>query len=67
MMRYSDDPIADFLHHDAEQNRKLNLLPRCSYCDKRIQDDYLYDLDGDIYCEKCMNKQFRRQVDDYVE
>lgn len=63
----TDNPIRDFLRHDAEQNRKLNLLPRCDYCDNPIQDEYLFDIDGDIYCEKCMNKQFRRQVDDYVE
>lgn len=63
----TDDPIRDFLRHDAEQNRKLNLLPHCDYCDKPIQDDYLFDIGGDIYCEKCVKKQFRRRVDDYVE
>lgn len=53
--------------HEAEQEQQLARLPRCCECGKRIQDDYVYDFFGDIYCENCMEKNFRKSTDDYIE
>ena len=53
--------------HEAEQERQLAKLPRCCECGKRIQDDYLYAFYGDIYCESCMEKNFRKSTDDYID
>jgi formylmethanofuran dehydrogenase subunit E len=66
-MCYTDDPVADFERHDAEQQEKLDKLPKCADCGQPIQDDYLYDLNGDLFCKKCMTANFRRPVDDYIE
>ena len=53
--------------HDAEQEEAFKKLPVCDYCNRHIDDDYLYDLEGDIICESCMNKHFRKHTEDYME
>ena len=54
-----------FVQHQAEQDAWLDKCPICEHCDKPIQDDYLYDVDGNIYCEKCMKELFRKDTEDY--
>ena len=66
-MYRTDDPIADFYAHEREQQRQLDKLPKCDYCGKRITGEYLFDLDGTICCEKCLNDNFRKATDDYAE
>jgi formylmethanofuran dehydrogenase subunit E len=62
MMFYSNDPARDAARHDAEQQRRLDNLPRCCYCDEPIQDEYAYLIDGEWICEECMKEQFRVPV-----
>lgn len=57
---FTDDPIADFLRHDREQQRKLDKLPKCDDCGKAIQDDYHYNIYGEVFCEECLNRNFRK-------
>ena len=64
-MIFTDDPVADAERYDAEQQAKLERLPVCDYCDKHIQDDYYYEIYNEILCEDCLNKHFRKSVDDY--
>lgn len=64
---WTDDPIADFERHDAEQEAKLERLPECSECGHPIQDDYAYYINGEWICERCMKENYRRAVDDYGE
>ena len=63
----TDDPIADFLAYDAEQYNQLQKLPKCSECNERIQDDFLYEINGELICEDCLNSNYRKLVEDYVE
>lgn len=65
-MAWTDDPIADFERHDAEQERKLEQLPRCSECDEPIQDDFCYEINDEYICEKCLKDNHRKAVDDIV-
>ena len=51
-----------FQQHDAEQEELLEGLPVCCCCGNHIQDDCYYDIDGEIYCEKCMEDTFRRFI-----
>ena len=30
-------------------------------------DDYLYDIDGVLICEECLEQNFRKRIEDYVE
>lgn len=63
----TDDPIADFVRYQAEQEEETEKLPKCDNCGEPIMDDYCYDVGGDILCEDCMNDLFRVRVDDYIE
>ena len=65
-MYYSDDPIADFNRYEADQEEQLDKLPKCDICGEPIQDDYLYDIYGDIFCEECLNDKFRKNTEDYI-
>ena len=66
-MPWTDDPIADWDRHCAQEERELARLPRCSECDKPIQEDYAYCINDELICEECLNRNFRKEVEDYVE
>lgn len=53
-------------NHDAEQSRLLSRLPVCNYCDEPIQEDFYFEINGDVICEICMDRFFRKDVSDYV-
>ena len=65
----SDDPGADFDRWDMEQERRRSRLPVCEdkKCRKRIEDENYYEVDGEILCEKCMNRRYRKFTEDYIE
>lgn len=66
-MPWTDDPVADFHRHDAEQTRKLESLPRCSECDEPIQSDECYEFNDELICPDCLKDNHRKWVEDYVE
>ena len=59
----SDDPDVDFARYDRQQAQAMMQLRRCEDCGKAIQDDYYFDVDGEILCDKCMVKRYRRVND----
>ena len=66
-MYRTDDPIADFARHDAEQQRELNRLPKCYECGEPIQTDTCYEINDELICPECLKDNHRKWVDDYVE
>lgn len=66
MMYYTNDLLADFARHDAEQQKELDKLPRCDYCDEPIQDDFYFSINYEVICESCLDRFFRKDVADYV-
>lgn len=66
MFTISDDPVRDFESWDAEQNRWLEKLPVCCRCDRPIQGEHLWDVDGDLYCEECAEDEFKKRTEDYI-
>ena len=54
---------------ERERERRLARLPRCEgfRCGKRIQDEYYYDVDGEILCEECMKRKYRRYTEDLLD
>ena len=36
----------------------------CDYCDKPITDDHCYEINGDVYCQECLDNNFRKEVDE---
>lgn len=66
-MYRTDDPVADFLAHDAERQRRLRRRPRCCECGEHIQDEYAYCINDEWICEACLNGHYRQSVEDFVE
>ena len=65
-MILTDDPILDFAFHDRQQEEALNKRPVCCYCGEPIQDDFCYEINGDLICEDCLDMHFRKAVDDII-
>lgn len=63
---WSDDPVADFARHDAEQAAALELLPICDICNEPIQDEYLYDINAEFVCETCLERFFQKRTEDFT-
>lgn len=66
-MYYSDDPVRDFMMHDAKQTRRLEKLPVCSECGEPIQDEHCYEINGELICEDCLNTNHKKRTEDYIE
>lgn len=52
---WTDDPIADFNRYDSEQQKYLKKLPVCCGCGEPIQQDDAVCIDGDWFCDDCLN------------
>ena len=66
MSFYTNDPIADFHRHDAEQEDRLKDLPECSECGNPIQDEHYYEFDCYFYCENCVCDNHRKSTDSFI-
>lgn len=56
-----------FEQHDRERERELKKFPVCCSCHEPITDEHLYCIKGYFYCEDCMNDEFRKSTEDYME
>jgi formylmethanofuran dehydrogenase subunit E len=56
------DPLADFHRLDREQARRLAKLPTCERCGHPIQQERAVCIDGDWYCDDCI-EFYRREVE----
>lgn len=63
----SCDPLMDFDRYDREQERQRERLPKCEDCGKRIDDDHYFEIDGEILCEDCVIRRYRKNTEDYIE
>lgn len=66
-VHYSDDPVADYLRHDADKQKELERLPKCENCGEHIQDEYCYEINDEIICQKCLESIYRKDVRDWFE
>lgn len=63
----TDDPVADFERRDAEQEAWLATLPVCFECDHPIQSEECYEINGELICPECLNKNHLKHTDDYAD
>lgn len=63
---YIPDYIDLHLEHEARLQKYEDKLPKCDHCDEPITGDYLYNIDGVIYCEECLNDMFKKHTEDYM-
>lgn len=52
-MIWTDDPVRDAAAYDAELERELLKRPICDKCGEHIQEDFAYEIDGELYCDSC--------------
>lgn len=60
-MFYSDNPLADFERHDAEQQKQLEQLPICADCGHYIQQETAVYINGEYICDSCLDS-YRTEV-----
>jgi hypothetical protein len=60
------DNYSQWEAYERQQERQLARLPKCECCRRPIQDDYLFDVYGDAYCESCALMLFRRDIEDFI-
>ena len=65
-MYRTDDPIADFNRHQEDMERRLEQRPRCSQCDEHIQEEFCFEINGELICEGCMKMEFRKLTTDFM-
>ena len=53
-------------YSERERERRLEMLPTCEKCHERIQDEDYYDVDGEILCEACMKRKYKRKTEDLI-
>lgn len=63
MMFYTDNPGRDADQYFAMKEALLERLPKCDSCGEPIQDEYLWEIGGDVYCERCATDTFRKSND----
>lgn len=52
--------------HDAEQERKLNMLPKCSCCGNPIQQDTVVCINGKLYCDSCLADYYTHDIEEFM-
>lgn len=60
------DNLARWEDHDSQQEKALARLPECEYCGEPIQDEYCFEINGEIICERCLIDNCRKSVDSIV-
>lgn len=50
--------------HDREMERRLAARPVCGDCGNPIQDEYWFEVEGEILCEECMHDRYRKSADE---
>ena len=65
-MYRTDDPVADFDRYDRDRADKESRLPHCDCCGCAISNHY-WNINGEIYCEECLNDNFMRDAENYEE
>lgn len=55
---------------EAEERKKeawLRKRPVCSHCGKHIQDERIWDINGELYHPDCAESEFCKWTEDYEE
>lgn len=55
------DPI-----FQAERLAEEEPAMHCENCGEPIYDDYYWDICGDLLCEKCAARMYRRSIEDLI-
>lgn len=63
---YINDNYDLWEQHNAELERSLDRRPVCIECEEHIQDEYCYQINGEIICEDCLKAYYRKDTDSLI-
>lgn len=58
-MCFIDDPLDAYADTTEELENAVEVLPICSDCEKPIEDEFCFVINGEPICEECMD-QYRQ-------
>lgn len=64
---WTNDPLADFARHEAQQQKALDKLPQCSECGEPIQDEHFYLICDEPICEECLENNYKKRTEDFIQ
>ena len=60
------DNYSQWEWQDRQQEKARERLPVCDKCRERIDEDYYFDIGGEILCYYCMIEKYRKNTEDYI-
>lgn len=63
---YCPDNLDMFNAYSDRQEDMLSKMPQCCDCGEYIQEEHLFNVNGDLYCFDCMKANFERETEDYI-
>lgn len=60
------DNYDKWVEHEAEQQRRLEMLPQCETCGEHIQDDYYFEINDAVICWECLKAHHRKRTEDFI-
>ena len=60
----TDSPARDWDSYCAAQAEEQGPLPVCCECNEEIETDYLYCINDEYICPDCLERNYRKWVDD---
>jgi formylmethanofuran dehydrogenase subunit E len=64
---WSGDAYKDADTNDWRNRRRSRTLPKCFFCEQPIVDEHLYNINSELVCTECLNKEYREETAFYVE
>lgn len=63
---YCPDNYDFFCEHEARQEEMLSRMPVCDACGDEIQDEHLFEVNGEKFCLECAKVNFMKYTEDYM-
>lgn len=67
MTMYVPDNYDQYRQHEARQEAELAKFPVCYECGERILDDWAYEYNDELICERCLHQNHRKWTVDCCE
>lgn len=62
-----EDNYSIWEQHQRELDAALSKRPVCECCGNHIQDDYTWNIDGELLCDECAADRYRKHTEDFMD